>query len=117
MPSSTPMHYFDFKHYINNSQRQSDWLDNFYKLGFGELADKIFSYDDSIYLLSYIFNDVNNVLSQWIYENNYGKEENIIIVYNNKSYNTIEEIYELLCKQFNKEILPFDITFKTKDQI
>ena len=106
--SDAPMSYFTFHRYISNSRNQSDWIDNLYKC---DITNKLSSakglfantgLQSSIY--NYIFKDYLDVLSTWVYDNNYGRENNTAIIYNHKEYNTVEEIYELLCKIFNKEI-------------
>lgn len=112
--SNAPMSYFSFHRYISNSQKQSDWIDNLYKCDIDGIADKILSYDDTLELLQYIFKDYLDVLDTWVYENNYGRENHVIIKYNNKEYNTEEEIYELLCKIFNKKITLGDIQIERK---
>lgn len=112
--SNAPMSYFSFHRYISNSQKQSDWIDNLYKCDIDGIADKILSYNDTLELLQYIFKDYLDVLDTWVYENNYGRENHVIIKYNNKEYNTEEEIYELLCKIFNKEITLGDIQIERK---
>lgn len=112
--SNAPMNYFSFHRYISNSQKQSDWIDNLYKCDIDGIADKILSYDDTLELLQYIFKDYLDVLDTWVYENNYGRENHVVIKYNNKEYNTEEEIYELLCKIFNKEVILGDIQIERK---
>ena len=112
--SDAPMSYFTFHRYISNLRNQSDWIDNLYKCDIDGIADKITSYDCSLELLEYIFKDYLDVLSTWVYDNNYGRENNTIIIYNHKEYNTEEEIYELLCKIFNKEIMLGDIQMERK---
>lgn len=112
--SNAPMSYFSFHRYISNSQKQSDWIDNLYKCDIDGIADKILSYDDTLELLQYIFKDYLDVLDTWVYENNYGRENHVVIKYNNKEYNTEEEVYELLCKIFNKEVILGDIQIERK---
>lgn len=112
--SNAPMSYFNFHRYISNSQKQSDWIDNLYKCDIDGIADKILSYDDTLELLQYIFKDYLDVLDTWVYENNYGRENHVVIKYNNKEYNTEEEVYELLCKIFNKEVILGDIQIERK---
>lgn len=99
-----PMSQFDFTHYINASKKESDWIDNFYKLGFDGLADKIFSYDNTISLISKIFHDNSDILHDWIYETNYGRDDNVKMIYDNQHIKTITDIYNLLIKNYNKEI-------------
>ena len=112
--SNTPMSYFNFHRYISNLQKQSDWIDNLYKCDIDGIADKIVSYDDTLELIQYIFHDYLDLLDIWIYDNNYGRENHVKIIYNHKQYNTEEEIYELLCKIFNKEIMLGDIQYEYK---
>lgn len=110
--SNAPMSYFSFHRYISNSQKQSDWIDNLYKCDIDGIADKIVSYDDTLELIQHIFYDYLDLLDIWVYDNNYGRENHVKIIYNHKQYNTEEEIYELLCKIFNKEIMLGDIQYQ-----
>ena len=114
MSTKIPMSFYTFKRFITNSMEQSDWIDGFYKLGFDGLAEKILSYDDVLDLLAYIFDDNEDILNQWVYENNYGREQNIDIIYDNHVYQTIEDIYDLLIKIYNNEIEPFEIEIKRR---
>ena len=114
MSTKIPMNFYTFKRFITNSMEQSDWIDGFYKLGFDGLAEKILSYDDVLDLLAYIFNDTEDILNQWIYENNYGREQNIDIIYDNHIYSTLEDIYNLLIKKYNQEIQLNEIKIKRR---
>lgn len=114
MSTKIPMSFYTFKRFITNSMEQSDWIDGFYKLGFDGLAEKILSYDDVLDLLAYIFNDTEDILNQWIYENNYGREQNIDIIYDNHIYSTLEDIYNLLIKKYNQEIQLNEIKIKRR---
>ncbi len=98
-----PMSWWDFHHYISDAREQNDWIDNFYKLGFEGLAEHITSYDNVLELLTYIFHDYAEIINTWVYENNYGRSDAMIIKYDNKEYNTEKEIYELLCELFSKQ--------------
>ena len=112
-----PMSYFDFTHYIKKSQEECDWIDNFYKLGFEGLAEKIWSYDNSIDLISKIFNDTTHVLHDWIYETNYGRDNNINMIYKDKYIRNIKDIYDILIQIYNKEIDWTEIEIKRGDDL
>ena len=92
-----PLDYHTFKRIINNSITEADFLEQLCQVKLDDVVTQINSY------------------ITWVYDNNYGRENHISITYNNKEYNTTEEIYELLCKIFNKEILLDDIQIEGKE--
>lgn len=106
------MDFYTFESYIKASQKESDWIDNFYILGFEGLADKIFSYDNTINLLSYIFHDNYDILNRWVYETNYGRDANVHLTYDNTNIVTIMDIWQILTQIYNKEIEWYEIRIR-----
>lgn len=110
-----PLNYYIFKKIINNSITEADFLEQLCQVELDNIVTQINSYHDILELISFMFHDYKDILITWVYDNNYGRENHIAITYNNKEYNTTEEIYELLCKIFNKEVLLDDIQIKGKE--
>lgn len=110
-----PLDYYTFKRIINNSITEADFLEQLCQVKLDDVVTQINSYHDILELIAFIFHDYKDIFITWVYDNNYGRENHISITYNNKEYNTTEEIYELLCKIFNKEILLDDIQIEGKE--
>lgn len=110
-----PLDYHTFKRIINNSITEADFLEQLCQVKLDDVVTQINSYHDILELIAFIFHDYKDIFITWVYDNNYGRENHISIIYNNKKYNTTEEIYELLCKIFNKEILLDDIQLEGKE--
>ena len=104
MSNNVPMGWWSFHKYISSSRQQNDWIDNFYKLGFDGLADKITSYDHVLELLAYIFNDTADIINRWAYECNYGRDNNAVITYNNQEYKPKKIYMNLFVKYLIKKL-------------
>lgn len=114
MTQNIPIDYNVFKSIITHSMIESDFLEELYKLGLDDIPNKIYSYHDILTLLSLIFKDDYEILFIWIYDNNYGRETRTNIIYQNKSIQSISDIYQVLLKMCNKEINANDIIISPK---
>lgn len=114
MTQNIPIDYNVFKSIITHSMIESDFLEELYKLGLDDIPNKIYSYHDILTLLSLIFKDDYEILFIWIYDNNYGRETRTNIIYQNKSVQSISDIYQVLLKMYNKEINTNDIIISPK---
>lgn len=114
MTQNIPIDYNVFKSIITHSMIESDFLEELYKLGLDDIPNKIYSYHDVLTLLSLIFKDDYEILFTWIYDNNYGRETRTNIIYQNKSVQSISDIYQVLLKMYNKEINANDIIISPK---
>ena len=75
-----------------------------YKLDISDIPNKINSYHDTLTLLSLLFKDYYEILFIWVYDNDYGRDIRTNIIYQNKSIESISDIYKLLLKIYNNEI-------------
>ena len=114
MTQNIPIDYNVFKSIITHSMIESDFLEELYKLRLDDIPNKIYSYYDVLTLLSLIFRDDYEILFTWIYDNNYGRETRTNIIYQNKSVESISDIYQVLLKMYNKEINANDIIISPK---
>ena len=114
MTKNTPIDYNAFHSIIVNSIAEADFLEELYKLDISDIPNKINSYHDVLTLLSLLFKDYYEILFIWIYDNNYGRETRTNIIYQNKSVQSISDIYQVLLKMYNKEISANDIIISPK---
>ena len=114
MTKNTPIDYNAFHSIIVNSITEADFLEELYKLDISDIPNKINSYHDVLTLLSLLFKDYYEILFIWIYDNNYGRETRTNIIYQNKSVESISDIYQVLLKMYNKEIKANDIIISPK---
>lgn len=70
----------EFEKYIKSIKKEYDFIEKCYKMGFENIADNLHSMNIAIDLLSRIFKDYDERLSKWIYEDNFG-ENNDVSVY------------------------------------
>ena len=104
MTQKMPIDYNAFHYIIVNSIKESDFLEELYKLDISDIPNKINSYHDTLTLLSLLFKDYYEILFIWIYDNDYGRDIRTNIIYQNKSIESISDIYKLLLKIYNNEI-------------
>lgn len=89
--------YDKFKRYIERIRREWDYIDDCEKVGFN-IYQYTYGIDCTVELLEYIFNDKERWLSQWVFETNFGRDDELKTTINKNAtpIRTIKEIYDFL---------------------
>ena len=84
-----PITFDKFNHYINVLRNECDFREALYQVGVYDIISRVYSFDICVELLETLFNDKNNIISEWIFEENFGEVNNI----------SVEQLYDMLIQK------------------
>lgn len=70
------MTYIEFECIIRDIQKEWDWNDKYYEVGL-DVGKYAFGMDWTVRLLERILNDQDEILSWWVFEKNFGRDDRV----------------------------------------
>ena len=83
------MSYSNFSKYIETLKKECELREKLYSVGIFDIISQIYTFDICVELLEIIFNDTEHILSEWIFEENFGEVNHI----------STKDIYKELTKE------------------
>ena len=83
------MSYSNFSKYIETLKKECELREKLYSVGIFDIISQIYTFDICVDLLEIIFNDTEHILSEWIFEENFGEINHM----------STEDIYKKLTKE------------------